>query len=494
MKTRISKAYRGDKHIGFKKTVGGHEWFLGYGTSPGDEAKAITLAEVLEAKWRLAKAGGQSELAVSDFEDVKALIAGQPRHEAARASVHEMVGAGSSREHATASMPASPAHLGPVPQELNHLGSRATPAPGSRRWLYASIDEFVSTTKRSLKPDGSNGDHVFNTCERILRARDAMKDVPLDLIRRKELDDWLLEIRALPSKLNGKGLGAVTVRNIVSGVRAALIKFAEWEWWMPPPLWERAFKGYSIKKLQTPAERKHRKKKPPAHSVDEKRVLWHLSLPFEKAMMAMADWAGHTQKEVATLTFDEIIDDGIEMIIDRDRHKTGIHGRWWIPPEAAAVIREVVARTPKNRTTNPDGLAFLTPQNKPLVHRADKNKRSRSDYVGSNLWGKLLRAARHYGVRHISYKFMRKGTAQLIRDKFGKEVSRTFLAQADEDVQDEAYTRASLHNVEEAVRYVYPKLEGMFQPVTVSEWDGLRERIRNQTGYVPEHDHAEQAG
>ena len=38
-------------------------------------------------------------------------------------------------------------------------------------------------------------------------------------------------------------------------------------------------------------------------------------------MMAMADRAGHTQKEVATVTFDEIQDDGKDVYVDRDRNK-----------------------------------------------------------------------------------------------------------------------------------------------------------------------------
>ena len=53
MKTRISKAYRGSEHVGWKKTVAGREWFLGYGTSPSDEAHAIAVATALEAKWQL---------------------------------------------------------------------------------------------------------------------------------------------------------------------------------------------------------------------------------------------------------------------------------------------------------------------------------------------------------------------------------------------------------------------------------------------------------
>jgi hypothetical protein len=84
MKTRVSKAYRGKEHIGWKKTVAGREWFLGYGTSPAHEAKAIALAEVLEAKWKLAKASGRTQLTQTDFEEAKELIASRPRWSSAR--------------------------------------------------------------------------------------------------------------------------------------------------------------------------------------------------------------------------------------------------------------------------------------------------------------------------------------------------------------------------------------------------------------------------
>jgi hypothetical protein len=42
-----------------------------------------------------------------------------------------------------------------------------------------------------LKADDSNADYVMNTRERVLRARDAIVDMPLDEFRRKQLDDWL---------------------------------------------------------------------------------------------------------------------------------------------------------------------------------------------------------------------------------------------------------------------------------------------------------------
>jgi hypothetical protein len=359
----------------------------------------------------------------------------------------------------------------------------AAAIPPVRHWLYASVDEFIAKTRMMLKPDDSNGDNVCNMIFRITRAREAIADVPLDQFRRKELDDWLLAIRVMPSKLTGKPLGPVTVRNLVGAVRAAMTKFVAWEWWQPPLLWEHAFKGYSIKKLEGPAERKHRRKKPPIFTLDERRVLWHFArTPFNRAVMALAEWAGHTQKEIATLTFDEVHEEGSEMYIDRDRNKTGVHGRWWIPPEAAEEIRKAIKETPRDQSVNPKGLALLTARNQPLVHRAVAGRRTRCDYIGGSVWKTLQRHALQYHVKAIPFKGMRKATAQLIRDEWGKEVSRTFLAHADEDIQDEHYTRACSDKVERALRSLYSKQKEMFTKIGAGEWEDLENRIKISNG------------
>jgi len=65
---------------------------------------------------------------------------------------------------------------------------------------------------------------------------------------------------------------------------------------------------------------------------------------------------------------------------------------------------------------NPHGLAFLTPQNMPLVHRSRKNKRGAQDYMAATA-ERATASGRHYGVRHISSSTCGKVRAQLIRDE-----------------------------------------------------------------------------
>lgn len=467
MATRISKAFRGKKHVGWKKTIGGREWFLGYGITPAAESQAKELAEVLDAKWKLAKVAGRTQLSASDLDEAKALLSGQPLWASAKQDVKSLVQIAD--QTAAAELPGS----------HNHAVQTTTCLP---RWLFAAIEEFTSSIRPLIKPDLSNADHIINTIERINRARDAVKDMPLDALRQKQIEDWLAGIRNLPSKQTGRPLSATTIRNLATAVKAGLAKFSKWEWWQPPPDWRDAFKGYTIKKLSTTSERRKRRKRPPIHSVAEKRLIWHLAMDFEKAVIALADWAGHTQKEIATLLFEDIQDDGRGMYVDRDRNKTGVNGRWWIPPEAAHYIRKVIAQTPRDPAINPNGLAFLTPANFPLVHRAAGGKQSRSDYVGSCIWSRILRASKAYDVQHISFKGLRKATSQVIRDKRGKEVSRTFLAHADEDIQDEHYTQASIEKVQHVIREIYQEWKSMFTPIQVNDWPEVRRQIRLARG------------
>jgi hypothetical protein len=41
----------------------------------------------------------------------------------------------------------------------------------------------------------------------------------------------------------------------------------------------------------------------------------------------------------------------------------------------------------------------------------------------------MLRAAKHYGVRHVSFKYLRKTMAQCVRNHLGIEYATLFSAQ-----------------------------------------------------------------
>src|SRR4051794_5285271 len=127
MKTRVSKAYRNNQHIGWRKTIGGVERFLQYGTSPADEAKAIALAEILEAKWRLAKAAGDTQLSDTDFEDAKALVAGVRRRPASPEPADQRVQQGyMAASVVSIALPASPTTAANAPVTIAVFPVRRT--------------------------------------------------------------------------------------------------------------------------------------------------------------------------------------------------------------------------------------------------------------------------------------------------------------------------------------------------------------------------------
>ena len=201
-----------------------------------------------KAKWYLTKLSGGTHLSETDYEDAKAIALGQPI-----------------RSPQPISFPPPPPVAEPIPAPLMAAAPSSQPV---RRWLHASIDEFISHMLKSLDPSMSNGDHIINTRDRVMRALEAQADIPLEMLERKELDEWILAIKQLKSKCDGKSLGPATVRkNLTGAVRLALTKFVEWKWWTPPPLWENAFNPYTIKKLETPAQRKRRRKRPSTHNV-----------------------------------------------------------------------------------------------------------------------------------------------------------------------------------------------------------------------------------
>ncbi len=104
---------------------------------------------------------------------------------------------------------------------------------------------------------------------------------------------------------------------------------AQWERWTPLPMWEEAFSGYTIKKLQSQSERERVKKRPKCLSLPEMQVVWRLAhLPFIRTCVGLTFWCGHTQNEIVTLRFDHFVEDEGSLYIDRSRYKAGVPGRW----------------------------------------------------------------------------------------------------------------------------------------------------------------------
>ncbi len=301
------------------------------------------------------------------------------------------------------------------------------------------------------------------------------------------LKEWRGHFTARPvSKKYKKPISAASAYAVCGAIRY----FLDWcdieQLWVPCHRWREAFKNISEKKLKTRIERTKNKRMGFFNfTIQEMRFIWHACLSQNRVLVGLALWCGHTQNELATILRDgEFIEVDGEMYLERDRNKTGVYGRWWVPPELAVLVRERLEKTPESYKENPLQLAFLTGHSQPLVHFAKAGKRTRSDAV-AQFWVKTVRLVECYGVRYHSFKYLRKTLAQQVRDRLGVEYATLFSAEVIKGVQDESYTNACFAKLERCIREdLYSIWKEMFKAFTSEELEGERERIRKMSDPV----------
>ena len=105
--------------------------------------------------------------------------------------------------------------------------------------------------------------------------------------------------------------------------------------------------------------------------------------------------------------------------------------------------------------------------------------------LGAEVLRELLRWASAWGVRPISFKYMRKGTAQLVRDRTHMELSKVFCAQALDDIQDVHYSRPSFDQLESCIRGIYADIRGMYEPINPANNSQALEEVRRSQGIAP---------
>jgi hypothetical protein len=434
----ISKHRKCGKTVGFKKFVHGRNFHLVTGTDGHAERQAKAIARALVAKAELLKMSAQSWT-----DEI----------------VKECYDLGNSHSGNLPALPrdTQPAAAAPSGQVM---------AAHDEIWLYPLIKKYQLHEKDRYVSGEIGERHYSSGIDRIDAARRIIEDQPMSQFDLAALDKWVREWRARPiSEYTGAKISPERVVALVGAIRH-LLKFAKrYGHWQPPLDWLEIFRGITVKKLCTPLERKEKAKEPLNFTLLELQILWHFAVPDQKVILTLACFAGHTQTEMATALHDDFVETENGLYLDRFRNKTGIHGRWWIPPEGAGYVRHWLARTPLDPDMNPNQLAFLTRRGLPLVHRSRHKETQWCDNPGTS-WTKLTTVAEPYGVRPISLKYARKTFSQLVRNELGEEFSILFCAQQHDTVQSEFYTRASMVRLEKCMREViYPVWRKLFEPI-----------------------------
>lgn len=241
-------------------------------------------------------------------------------------------------------------------------------------------------------------------------------DEPLPSIGYEQVEAIVGYWLARPAKLTGSGerISARWARNVVAAMRQLLDWLDAAGHWHAPHRWERAFRL-----------RRRNAVKPRVMSltIDELAALYRYADERMRLLMLLGLNCGMANMEAATLRRDEV--DLEHDVLDRHRQKTGVHGRWQLWPETAEALRRWFAAHPHDG----DGLAVRGPSGQPLVWHQDAKRR---EYIRDG-WRSVQDRCEASGhqVRRMSFKYLRKTGATMIRSIAGIEVSEQYLAHAE---------------------------------------------------------------
>jgi hypothetical protein len=426
---KLTEHRKNGQFFGWRKEVLGRRFHLG-----SDRVRAEKIAKALVAMGETLEAsGGQWTDAVVEecYAVVAPVVAAPPP--------------------APIPAPTITAMASPVPM--------AAPVPPSMS-THASMDAWLESEKqRLLKRQISPPTYRF-TYNHIARLKKDIGDMPLSSITTPGM---ISEFICLYTQRPG-GMSADYAYNMVRTLRTWLDWCDKRELWIGPRRWLDEFARISVKSLQSPAEKKKTAKGFRKLSVEECQHAWAMCFSKQaKVFLGLGLWCGQTAAEIATALLDDFVEEGGELYLDRLRHKTGIPGRWWVPPEVAKPVREWLASTRKIPVDqNPDRLAFLTRGRKPLLHYGGEGMQERSDAV-ADVWESVRRHCRSEVTNLPSYKYLRKTLAQAVRDVGGEEMATLFCAQSFLSVQSQHYTKPDPSKLEKITREtIYLQWRAMF--------------------------------
>ena len=158
---------------------------------------------------------------------------------------------------------------------------------------------------------------------------------------------------------------------------------------------------------------------------------------------------GFANMEVATLRRSEIdIQNGI---IERKRTKTDVSGRWQLWPETIKALKPYCKGSA-------DGILLTTAEGKPMVWYSSANKRV--DAL-AQCWTRFIKRSK---VAHLSFRYLRKTGATMIRAIDGIEVSEQYLAHSEKGIA-RFYSVPSQDRLDKALAELRTLLQPMFDNI-----------------------------
>ncbi|MGN6726114.1 MAG: hypothetical protein ACTHLZ_09365 [Tepidisphaeraceae bacterium] len=333
------------------------------------------------------------------------------------------------------------------------IASIPVPAGVTGVTLYQAIDRYAA---RVLEANSKESGRVEAGHAR--RLKDSTPDMDLADFKSAAIERIKNYWASRPeSKLRtGKRSGRpISVRAVANHVKTArrflrwLDRSDEFDWEMPRHGLD--YLKVNLQRIETDEETANKRYGVKVFSLEQLVTIYRFATDFERVLLLLGLNAAMAQAEVATLRWDEI--EGDPLTIKRVRRKSRVYGEFELWPETKAAL--IWWRQ-------------LRPAVSPLVMITSTGAAYTRQRI-SNAWIKVCRRIeRETDCRPtwwLSFKFLRKTAAQLVRNVSDGEVAGVFLSHgkpvASDDLAD-VYSNRPFDKVAAALDRVHAQLKPMF--------------------------------
>lgn len=413
----------------FRKFVGGHMFYLG-----SDKLSARKLATVISILWCVRKAQGKA-WHENDLEFIK--MAKDQVYRGLGRLVYKY-----DDEHLVFGL--EEAHVTPRKSSGAQVEGGSTGATTIGDAMEAFKSQFsgnplVAASHRSTMIQ------KVDSLKAVLSPDRAVSSMGYD-----ELTALVSKLASRPkSAATGKKIAAQTALNLIGAARQFFYWLRDSGRWQEPRGFDRIFR-VNRRALLTNRERKDAAKGIETFTVEELAKLWGAANEQNRLFLALALNCGFAQMEIATLRTWEVDLESLPKRIARNRRKTKVYGSWELWDVTAGLLERRLGRTPKNA----EELALLTRYDKPYVRYSNGG---RSDAIAL-AWQKLVAKA---GVTKLSFRFLRKTGADMIRKIAGLEVSEAYLAHSEKSLA-RVYSNRDFDKLAEALTTMRSQLSAVF--------------------------------
>jgi len=305
--------------------------------------------------------------------------------------------------------------------------------------LHAALSAFAETVRNSdLKRSSINS--TLGRIERLKRVHDNVAVDALDYDAINAMGSYWLRLPKAKTH-ESKGDKPISPTTAVTQVKT-LRRFLRWldatdtkpftDWRMP-----RRFETCLMidkRRLQrryNDETGKNSRDEIRVFSDDELKRLWDYSTDRMRTYLLIALNTGATQGEIASMRLSEFYFNDDFAYCERDRHKTGVFGRFRLFDETARLVKAEIVKRRQQKAKGSD-ILFLNERGGLLVRDTTSG---RYDRIGS-LWdgpkGTLAKVKRHTTEipKPRGFKFLRKTGAQFFRSHFNDEVAPLYLSHA----------------------------------------------------------------